>query len=92
MTAKKPTAWEPSWSEHPGPTIREALRDQGLTQEQAAELAGVSQPYLSGLIRGSRAITARAALHLEAATGVKAEVWARMYADWAVKAERKRAA
>jgi len=91
MTVRKPS-WEPDWAEHPGATIREALHDRGLTQERAAELAGVSQPYLSGLIRGTRAITARAALHLEAATGVRAELWARMYADWAVKTERNRAA
>lgn len=91
MTARQ-RPWEPDWAEHPGATIREALHEQGLTQEAAAERAGVSQPYLSGLIRGSRAITARAALHLEAATGIKAELWARMYADWAVKTERKRAA
>jgi len=91
VTARK-QSWEPDWAEHPGETIREALHERGLTQGQAAELAGVSPPYLSGLIRGSRAITARAALHLEAATGVKAEVWARMYAQWAVAVERKRAA
>lgn len=92
MTARKPVAWHPEWALHPGEVIRESLQEQGLTQEQAAERAGVSQPYLSGLIRGSRAITARAALHLEAATGVRAEVWAGMYADWAVKVERNRAA
>ena len=91
VTARK-TSWETNWAEHPGETIREALRDLGLTQEQAAEKAGVSQPYLSGLIRGSRAITPRAALHLEAATGISAELLATMYVRWAVKTERTQAA
>lgn len=35
--------------------IRKALRERGLTQEQAAELLGVRQPDVSDLIRGKLA-------------------------------------
>ena len=92
MTARKLKPWRPDWIEPPGPTIREKLRELGMTQEQAAEKMGVTGPYLSGIINGHRAITPRAALHLEAATGVSAEFWAGLWAHYAIAIERKRAA
>lgn len=90
MTVRKLAPWEPNWADPPGDTIREKLQELGLTQEQAAERMGVSAPYLNGVIRGHRAITPRVALRLEELTGVRAEFWARLWAQYAVAIERRK--
>jgi HTH-type transcriptional regulator/antitoxin HigA len=89
VTIRKRGGWEPDWASPPGDTIRETLAELHLTQAEAAEQMGVSQPYLSGIITGRRAITPRVALRLEALTGVRGEFWARLWAQYAVAVERQ---
>ena len=42
-----------SWNKRTGKALREAREAAGLSQEQLATAAGVSQPYLSNVERGN---------------------------------------
>jgi transcriptional regulator with XRE-family HTH domain len=53
-----------------GRNFARVRRDQGLTQEQAAERSGFSQQYLSGLERGRRNPTVVTLFELAQALGV----------------------
>ena len=62
-----------------GQNISRLRRERGLTQEQLAELSGISQQYLSGLERGHRnpsvamVFSIAAALNVEPAALIKIE-------------------
>lgn len=80
------------WAVNPGEILREKLEEMGLSQSKAADLMGVSQPRMSHLCTGRKGIGPATALKLEALTGINANVWARLSADYAVSIERKRQA
>lgn len=72
---KRHYQFDPDWTIRPGVTLAETMHERGMLQRDLATVCGWQQSYVSDLITGRRAITARVALALEAATGVTAEMW-----------------
>lgn len=58
----------------PGDELRKALEGKGISQKRLAEHIGISRPYLSDMIRGTRHISARMALLFERALGINAAI------------------
>lgn len=58
-----------------GPLIEAWLKSNGRTQAWLAEATGYTVKHINQIVRGHATITAGAALALEVATGVAAEVW-----------------
>ena len=54
---------------HPGAVLADILRELAVTQGQAAESIGVSDAYISDVIRGKRGVSTRLALKLERICG-----------------------
>ena len=84
--------WQPDWAINPGEILREKLEEMGLSQFQAADRMGVSQPYMSQLCTGRKGMGPTTALKLESLTGISANVWATLSARFAVARERQRLA
>jgi addiction module HigA family antidote len=89
MTVRKHPRWRPDWVVPPGETIKEALRERGMTQLAAAERMGISPSYLSDVVRGHRSISALYALRLETLTGISADFWAGLQAQYDVAVARR---
>lgn len=60
---------------HPGELLTDWLDSNQMTQHELATALGVTDPYLGMIRSGSKTVGPRAALKLEVATGVRAEVW-----------------
>lgn len=80
--------WEPDWAVNPGEILREKLGELGISGSAAANRMDVSPPFVSMLLAGRKGIGPVTALKLEALTGVRAEVWATLWARYAVHRER----
>jgi HTH-type transcriptional regulator/antitoxin HigA len=83
---------EPRWVVNPGETLRETLKERGMTGTALAESMGVSPPYVSELLAGHKMIGPVTALKLEGALGISAEFWMRLWVPWSLKRERARLA
>ena len=59
----------------PGEFIRDELDARGWTQGDLADILGRTEPKISELINGKRAITPQTAKELAAAFGTSAHVW-----------------
>ena len=66
----------------PGEYIRDEIEARGWTQRDLAGVLGRSEPKVSELINGKRAITSQAARELAAAFGTSAEVWLNLEMRW----------
>ena len=62
----------------PGDLIREEIEFRGWTQADLAKIMGRPLPVINQLINGRKAITARTARELEAASGPDAQFWLNM--------------
>ena len=67
---------------HPGETISDILEERSLTQKELAERAGVSEPFLSDVIRGKKDISKSLAMGLEYALGVRSSFWLNLQANY----------
>ena len=68
---------------HPGEMLREEFLDPlGIAQTEFAERIGVSYERLNALVNGRRGVTPNTALRLEQATGMDADFWLGLQADW----------
>ena len=67
---------------HPGETIADLLEDRGITQKELAKRAGVSEPFLSDVIRGKKDISKGLAMGLEYAFGVSRSFWLNLQANY----------
>lgn len=65
----------PGHAVHPGEILSEWLEDNDVTQHQLATTLDVTDPFIGMIRAGSKNIGPRTALKLEAATGIRAEVW-----------------
>jgi HTH-type transcriptional regulator/antitoxin HigA len=83
-------AWRPEWTVNPGEILQEKLDEMHVSQFEAATRMGVSQPYVSMLCSGRKGIGPGTAIKLEALTGISAELWARLWAQYAVAKQRER--
>jgi addiction module HigA family antidote len=67
---------------HPGAFLQQHLEARGFTQAEFAARAGLSLKLVSGIISGSRTISARTAVQLERVLGVETSVWHLLQARW----------
>ncbi|MBP3869547.1 MAG: HigA family addiction module antidote protein [Faecalicoccus sp.] len=67
---------------HPGETISDVLEDRNITQKELAKRAGVSEPFLSDVIRGKKDISKGLAMGLEYALGVPKSFWLNLQANY----------
>lgn len=67
---------------HPGETIADILNDRGITQAELAVRTGVTPAYISNVISGKKAVSAKFALALEYALGVSKSFWMNLQAHY----------
>ena len=68
--------------------LEEFLRPNGLSQEKLSRAIDVPKSRISGLVRGSRSITADTALRLSAFFGTTAEFWMNLQAEFDLRQAR----
>ncbi len=69
----------------PGEYIKDEIEARGWTQRDLARVLGRSEPKVSELINGKRAVTVQTARELGAASGTSAEVWLNLEAQWRLR-------
>ena len=69
------TAFRPDWVSHPGETIADLLEEKGWSQAELAQRMSFTRKHVNELIGGRTALTAEAALKLEATLGGDAGFW-----------------
>lgn len=74
--------WRPDWAVAPGAIVAETLRDRGMTQVELARRTGRPLKAINEVVKGKAAITADAAVQLEAALGVPARFWMNLQRDY----------
>lgn len=68
---------------HPGEMLlEEFLKPLGVSQVAFSDRIGVSYVRLNAIINGRRGVTPNTALRLEQATGMDADFWLGLQADW----------
>lgn len=80
--AEKRRVISPDLVIHPGETIFDLLQDRGITQKELALRAGVSEPFLSDVIRGKKDISKSLALGLQYAFDVPSSFWLNLQANY----------
>lgn len=91
-TSKKtyaPHELMPSSPIHPGEMLKDELEARGLSQRKFAALIGVSYSVLNEVINGKRPISTEYALKIEAATGIAADFWLGLQADYNMQIARE---
>jgi addiction module HigA family antidote len=76
--------YTPDYAFPPGETLAEVLADRGMSQAELARRAGLSAKHVNQVVLGAASITAETALRLERVTGVPAQVWTNLKADYQV--------
>lgn len=74
--------WRPAWAVHPGEILQEEINERGITQTAFAETLGYTLKHLNQVCRGHVRISASAALRLEEALGISAEMWLGLQMAW----------
>lgn len=72
----------------PGEYTRDEIEARRWTQRDLARVLGRSEPKISELINGRRAITSQTAKELAAAFGTSAEVWLNLEMRWQLWRDR----
>lgn len=72
----------------PGETLKEQLRDRGISQCELARRTHLSEKHISHLLNGDVRLTARTALLLEIVLGTPAGFWLRLEAAYREKLAR----
>jgi len=67
---------------HPGETLKEVLEERGMSQKELALRTGVTEPHVSNVINGQKAISVTFAKKLEYALGVDASFWINLQANY----------
>ena len=76
--------------EPPGTILeQEFFRPLGLTAYRVAKGCGISQPAMSQILHGKRAITAETALRLGLFFRMEPEFWMRLQADYDLRKARR---
>ena len=74
---------------HPVEMLRDELEARGLSQKKFAALIGMPYTAFNEIINGKRPITAETALRIEAATGISANIWTGLQADYNMQIARQ---
>jgi plasmid maintenance system antidote protein VapI len=70
--------WDPDWTIRPGVTLEDWLDENHISVRVAAKMCRLSRERISGILDGSREITATDAAHLELGTLIPASLWLRL--------------
>lgn len=73
---------------HPGEMLKDELEARGMSQRKFASIIGMSYTAFNEIINGKRSITTDTALKIEAATGISANIWIRLQADYNMQTAR----
>ncbi|ALE80402.1 hypothetical protein WY02_20540 [Pseudonocardia sp. AL041005-10] len=80
--------FEPDYALAPGETLADWLDENEMTQRELAVRLGVSPKHLNQLVKGSVPLTSEVAWRLERVTGISADMWLRIEADFRATTER----
>ena len=67
---------------HPGELIKDELKERGMTQKQLAAETGIKPSVLSETINAKRSLSLNAAVALEKALGIPADIWMNMQTQY----------
>ncbi len=67
---------------HPGETISDLMKAQGITQEELAQRAGVPEAFLGEVIRGEKDVTEELATGLHHAHFAPKSFWLKLQANY----------
>ena len=73
---------EPDYAAAPGDFLDAVLRRLALSQSDLADRTGLSTKYVNQLIKKKAPLSPDTAVRLEAVTGIAAEIWARLEAEF----------
>ena len=73
---------------HPGEMLKDELQARGLSQRKFAGIIGMPYTAFNEIINGKRSITPDTALKIEAATGIAADLWLGLQADYNMQTAR----
>lgn len=73
---------------HPGEMLKDELQARGLSQRKFAGIIGMPYTAFNEIINGKRPITTDTALKIEAATGIAADLWLGLQADYNMQTAR----
>lgn len=74
---------------HPGEMLKDELQARGLSQRKFAGIIGMPYTAFNEIINGKRPITTDTALKIEAATGIAADLWLGLQADYNMQMARR---
>ena len=74
---------------HPGEMLKDELQARGLSQRKFAGIIGMPYTAFNEIINGKRPITTDTALKIEAATGITADLWLGLQADYNMQTARR---
>ena len=90
-TAKRiyrPDELQPSEPIHPGEMLKDELQARGMSQKKFAAIIGMPYTAFNEIVNGKRSITTDTALKIEAATGIAADLWLGLQADYNMQTAR----
>ena len=73
---------------HPGEMLKDELQARGLSQKKFATIIGMPYTVFNEIVNGKRSITTDTALKIEAATGIAANIWCGLQADYDMQTAR----
>lgn len=85
----RPEELQPSEPIHPGEILKDELDARGISQRKFAGLIGMPYTAFNEIINGKRPITTDTALKIEAATGIAANLWRGLQADYDMQTARR---
>ena len=74
---------------HPGEMLKDEVQARGLSQRKFAGIIGMPYTAFNEIINGKRPITTDTALKIEAATGIAADLWLGLQADYNMQTARR---
>jgi addiction module HigA family antidote len=89
VTIRKPNKYTPDNTSHPGETLREMLKERGVTQTAFASQLGIANSYLCDVLNCRRGVSTKTALRLEKALDVSAEFWLTLQMNHDLASARK---
>jgi addiction module HigA family antidote len=73
----------------PGETLKETLKVLGISQADLARRAGLSTKHVNQIIQGMAILSPETSILLERVTGLRAEVWNSLEAQWRTQQQRE---
>ena len=74
---------------HPGEMLKDELQARGISQKKFAGIIDMPYTAFNEIINGKRPITTDTALKIEAATGIAANIWLGLQADYNMQTARR---